>query len=59
MEWEPIETAPREEFKDLILFNGGNVCAGHYWEGYFVDSMGDYIEPQPTHWMPLPKPPAD
>lgn len=59
MTWQPIETAPRVELKDVILFDGHNVYAGQFWEGYWVDSLQDYADPQPTHWHPLPPPPCD
>lgn len=57
-QWQPIETAPREELEDLILFNG-KVFVGGWWEGVWADSVSDYASPQPTHWMPLPQPPEE
>jgi len=84
MEWQPIETAPKDG-TPIILF-GGRVTAGH-WEAErwpvsaeYHGSTGEYLgqfetgecieawwysedggfdsESQPTHWMPLPPPPA-
>lgn len=55
--WQPIETAPKVELAELILCNGKIVCAGSWWEGSW-STLHDYIDPQPTHWMPLPKPPG-
>lgn len=70
-EWRPIETAPGEP---VIVWNGRRVTVGERWEpsevapglecqigwhdivdpGYSDPAM----EPQPTHWMPLPEPPV-
>ena len=55
-EWEPIESAPRIELAEIILWNGKAVCAGTWWEGSW-STLHDYIDPQPTHWMPVPNPP--
>ena len=58
-DWQPIETSPRIELDDIIVFNGKFVQCGQWWEGGWVDSLSEWIEPQPTHWMPLPQPPED
>lgn len=55
--WQPIETAPHVELAEVLLFNGSEVCAGGWWEGRWTTAH-DEIEPQPTHWRPLPAPPA-
>ena len=61
--WQPIETAPKEA-KDIILFNG--------WVsiGFFAPYLSQFVPYEhtednnilftkpPTHWMPLPNPPA-
>ena len=72
MEWQPIETAPRD----------GKVFIAYYpKQGWVLKSWGPYVWPcwfhkhvfgqggswvtgikddmfkQPTHWMPLPEPP--
>jgi len=66
--WQPIETAPRDGTWFLGFEPGKHledqnrvwkwVDDGADWQG-FVDAadMNDYDE-QPTHWMPLPEPPA-
>jgi|GEM_PF-2680264 len=59
LRWRPINEAPKIELVDLVLFNGTDVKAGQYWEGYWVDSFSDYIDPQPTHYMPLPPAPEE
>lgn len=56
MDWQPIETAPKIEFAEILLWNGKDVKAGSWWEGRWVDWYDD-IQPQPTHWTPLPPPP--
>lgn len=59
MDWQPIETAPAEEFEAVCLWNGKKVMAGSRYESIFVDHYADYIDPQPIAWMPLPPPPGD
>lgn len=70
--WRPIETAPREEGKYvLLLMADGSVTVGGWdsqpfhskprplWKterGYLYGKAWDR-ENQPTHWMPLPQPP--
>lgn len=55
--WQPIETAPKEELKDIIVFNGKDVQCAQWWEGGWIDSSLDWMVEQPTHWMPLPSAP--
>ena len=61
MEWQPIETAPPDEWVEVIVagrFDNGvsyvqvscRTYAGH-WHGLRLSP--------PTHWMPLPPPPAE
>jgi hypothetical protein len=68
MEWQPIETAPRDEtiLAALVVIN--NKTGRRWWEMHCISiesdtgevnvetdsgwSAGDY-----THWMPLPTPP--
>jgi hypothetical protein len=58
-EWQPIVTAPEDGFH-LLLYRP-DIC----FVGYYA-ARGDWVisapglplmDPQPTHWMPLPKPP--
>lgn len=56
-QWRTIDSAPKDELEAIILWNGKKVTVGARWEGGFADWLHDYMEPQPTHWMPLPTPP--
>ena len=61
-EWQPIETAPRNATEILVILanHDVHVVYGHYYdlrqkfEWAQFDGVNDY---NPTHWMPLPKPP--
>lgn len=67
-EWQPIETAPKDgsdilvwdDFEISITFWGKTAHVPIY--GWIQVDFGDLydlepMEPQPTHWMPLPEPP--
>lgn len=74
MEWQPIETAPRD---GTVFLGIGRYCehaACHkylrnkiipVYEGrHIIEAESDfgteYVEANPlTHWMPLPKPPQN
>ena len=69
-EWQPIETAPKDEFVLLAgpsgyttietVFTTGRMCSD-YHAGRRIDHANDDLTDWgfiPTHWMPLPKPPA-
>ena len=69
-EWQPIETAPKDEFVLLAgpsgyttietVFTTGRMCS-NYHTGRWIDHANDDLMDwgfSPTHWMPLPKPPA-
>lgn len=68
--WQPIETAPRNEIpvlvwaKDLLnLPNGGYAVArrSRDFSAWFLDNgRSEYLlrGPAPTHWRPLPAPPG-
>ena len=56
MEWQPIETAPKDGRKILVF--GGRYktvslaeADGGWWRSFRLPDT------TPTHWMPLPPPP--
>ena len=67
MKWQPIETAPRDGTKFLVL--GGPylgyvipvVVDAVFDEGAWWPNQSDWMDGplEPTHWMPLPPPPED
>ena len=69
MEWQPIETAPRGVwFLAIERWNNvNNYYACKYdtedddGQRYYSAACGQYVtvEPEPTHWMPLPPPPTE
>lgn len=61
-EWQPIETAPKDETPVLLWANTRRDREYSHWIGAFDgENWRDEVEGhflQPTHWMPLPDPPA-
>jgi hypothetical protein len=71
MDWQPIETAPKDGTEVLLVRNGSFRQIGSWRkpcqqaDGYRVNDgepcwVGYSAEkrvPEPTHWMPLPEPP--
>lgn len=67
MEWQPIETAPKD---GSVVFVWHDTTTHHdikfdinikkaYWNyGWSVEGVGGNVPPKITHWMPLPKPPG-
>lgn len=64
-EWQPIDTAPKDDLIDIWLSDGGRWCDCYYdricdeWRtsrpsGRLVWVKAQYV----THWMPRPNPPA-
>ena len=61
--WRPIETAPKDGTPVLLGFPGYlHAMHGHYEDGIWGQLDSDFgfehLPTQPTHWMPLPAPPA-
>ena len=63
MQWRPIETVPKIQGQDVLLWMPGWACGFEgWWSG---PEMGwrlarcpiDHVHP--THWMPLPEPPKE
>ena len=64
MQWQPIETAPKDGTWIMICrpttYASKLGCALVYWDDHFACwHDGDYHSDHyaPTHWMPLPEPP--
>jgi hypothetical protein len=61
--WQKIESAPRDGTCVLLAGREG-ICTGTWnerrrqWQVYTEDGWFE-VEVYPTHWMPLPAPPAD
>ena len=51
-EWRDIETAPKD--CDVLVTDGSKVYLGRWVGRYFAWGYST----DPTHWKPLPKPPA-
>lgn len=70
IQWRPIETAPKEDTIDnpiLLLTEERQIIEGYWTERgsewiSIIYPTGEYEKIiqnlYPTHWMPLPKPPA-
>lgn len=64
MNWQPIETAPKDGTR-ILLRGGGNVFVAGYElildVGYCWCIVNDawIAEEDATHWMPLPDAPGD
>jgi len=58
-EWQPIETAPRDGSTYLVLRCAAppHTCVGVYYNGKWKPIHAE-LKLRPTHWMPLPPPPA-
>lgn len=59
MNWQPIETAPKDD-TEFLGWNGASI--EKTWRGWHdgekpVYVYADYWSWLPTHWMPLPSPP--
>lgn len=65
MEWQPIESAPKDGTSIIIYphTDGGDVGIASWINSVLGDTAGswrsDYDREWPTHWMPLPLPPKE
>ena len=58
MDWQPIETAPKDGYAILAWVSGWRRAHIVYWDGEeWVGVTGLSKLKVPTHWMPLPEPP--
>lgn len=56
MEWQPIETAPKDGRQFVVCWSDGHFDMMGGWEEY--SEIVEFGEPPATHWLPLPDPPA-
>lgn len=64
-EWQPIETAPKDETVLVWVPSEGRIFAAEWvsypfphWQPEYSEVFMLYEEEErATHWMPLPKPP--
>lgn len=58
MEWQPIETAPKQG-RMILCWDGSHINKGyHSARGWCVAHNSNYKGGfKPTHWTPLPDPP--
>lgn len=68
VKWQPIETAPKDGSKFLILTRIGEVLDGWRQKNHQGFERIDHsrecysyfcLEHEPTHWQPLPQPPKE
>lgn len=64
MEWQPIESAPKDGSRVIIYdpdipSEKGIVTEALFdsWRETWTDTVETYLRYNPTHWMPLPEPP--
>ena len=59
MEWQPIETAPKDGWKSRFLAADacGWIFVCHWGEDAWLDDSFDCLDYEPVKWMPLPAPP--
>lgn len=65
MEWQPIETAPRDGREIVLLLRGDGPLSYGFDIGFWC--VGEFCysgsglpieECRPTHWLPIPEPPT-
>jgi len=55
-EWQSIDTAPKDG-TPILVSNGDSCAAVYWWPQVWMGTVHNGMR-DPTHWMPLPKPPA-
>jgi hypothetical protein len=56
-DWQPIETAPKDQTTLLLVDEHGSYFVGWWDRDRWIEDSS-YITVWPTHWMFLPDPPA-
>lgn len=60
--WRPIETAPKDGRYILLLkpawYHAPRWFVARWQDTGLTAGWQHYYGPEPTHWMPLPPPPA-
>ena len=74
MEWQSIRTAPRpgrdhpnsggkDPAEWVLVWNGHHIGVAYFQtqddDAIWWGEDAEPVDPGPTHWMPLPKPPSD
>ena len=58
MEWQPIETAPKDG-EEFMVWDGARTTLAYWWSVGRCWWARDFNEElKPTHWMPIPPPPG-
>ena len=60
MEWQPIETAPKDVMETVLIASSEGVQLAWWsmWCKGWVTPEGKDVWAEPTNWMPLPAPPV-
>ncbi len=58
--WQPIETAPKDDAEVLLWIPEEEGVEIGFWrsDAGAWDTYQGWLKATPTHWMPLPTPPA-
>lgn len=51
--WLPIDRAPKGTGQCLVS-SAKDWCQAYYWRGQWRTDEGGVLDPQPTHYMPIP-----
>lgn len=57
MLWQPIETAPKDEF--LLFYDKGSIVTAIIEGSIPFPRTGNIVLKHASHWMKLPEPPSD
>jgi hypothetical protein len=67
--WQPIATAPKDGTPIILAVAGGDYYPRSAWWSAWANNWvvrendaqteATYLTTAPTHWMPLPEPPAE